>query len=288
VAAITRTLGLERLVAAHAVELPVRQHAQQPRLQVERHVADLVEEERAAVGLLEAAAAHGLRAGEGAALVAEQLRLQQVLRDGRRVERHEGAAGARAVLVQRARHQLLAAAALAGDEHRHVALRQAADGAEDVLHGRRLAEHLGHRHLRGVAHRLAHALLHRAVDELHRLGHVEGLGQVLEGAALEGRDGAVEVGVGGHDDDRQLRQARLELRQQVQPRAAGHADVADQHLRLVAVVQRRHDVAGVGEAAHRELLARERLLEHEADRLIVIDDPDGFHAGRCRLGNGQG
>ena len=73
VAAMTRTLAFDRLVAADAVELAVGQHAQQPRLQVERHVADLVEEQRAAVGLLEAAAAHRLRAGEGAALVAEQL-----------------------------------------------------------------------------------------------------------------------------------------------------------------------------------------------------------------------
>jgi hypothetical protein len=34
---------------------------------------------------------------------------------------------------------------------------------------------------------------------------VEGLGQVFEGAALEGRNGGVEVGIGGHDDDRQVR-----------------------------------------------------------------------------------
>jgi hypothetical protein len=66
-------------VAAHAVELPVRQHAQQAGLQVERHVADFVEEQRAALGLLEAAAALRLRAGEGAALMAEQFGLQQVL-----------------------------------------------------------------------------------------------------------------------------------------------------------------------------------------------------------------
>jgi uncharacterized protein YoaH (UPF0181 family) len=76
-------------VAADAVELAVRQHAQQPRLQVERHVADLVEEQRAAVGLLEAAAARGLRAGEGAALVAEELAFEQVLRDRRGVDGDE-------------------------------------------------------------------------------------------------------------------------------------------------------------------------------------------------------
>ena len=50
-------VGLDRLVAADAIELAVGQHAQQARLQLERHVADLVEEQRAALGLLEAAAA---------------------------------------------------------------------------------------------------------------------------------------------------------------------------------------------------------------------------------------
>jgi hypothetical protein len=35
-------------------------------------------------------------------------------------------------------------------------------------------------------------------------------------------------------------------------------------------------------------LARQRLLEHEADGLVVVNDPDGFHAAaarlRCRVG----
>ena len=52
-----RTLALQRRVAADAVVLAVREHAQQAHLQVRRHVADLVEEQRAAFGLLEAAAA---------------------------------------------------------------------------------------------------------------------------------------------------------------------------------------------------------------------------------------
>ena len=72
------------------------------------------------------------------------------------------------------------------------------------------------------------------------------------------------------------RMARLDLVQQLDARAAGHADVGDEHLRLVGVERSQH-VASAAEAAHRELLAGERLFEHEADRLIVVDDPDGFH-----------
>ncbi|KEH14066.1 hypothetical protein GY15_07625 [Delftia sp. 670] len=126
---------LDGLVAAHAVEMPVRQHTQQARLQVERHVADFIEKERAALGLLEAAAPLGLCAREGAALVAEQLGLQQVLGDGGGVDGHEGAARHGRVLVQRARHQFLARARLARDQHRDLALAEPADGAKDVLHG---------------------------------------------------------------------------------------------------------------------------------------------------------
>ena len=78
-----------RNLSADAIELAFRQHAQQPRLQLRRHVADLVEEQRAAVGLLEAPATQLIGAGERALLVTEQLRLQQVRGERRRVERDE-------------------------------------------------------------------------------------------------------------------------------------------------------------------------------------------------------
>ena len=66
----------DRLLAADAVELTLGQHAQQPCLQRRRHVADFIEEQRAAVGLFEASATQGIGAGERPLLVAEELRLQ--------------------------------------------------------------------------------------------------------------------------------------------------------------------------------------------------------------------
>ena len=72
-----RTSEADLAAAADAGEAPLLQHAQQRRLQRQRHRGDLVEEQRAAVGLLEAALAAPVGAGEGAALVAEQLALQQ-------------------------------------------------------------------------------------------------------------------------------------------------------------------------------------------------------------------
>jgi hypothetical protein len=76
-------------VAADAVILAVGEHAQQPYLQIGRHIADLVQKQRSALCLLEAPAPGALRSGKGAALVAEELRLEQVLRNGRGVDRNE-------------------------------------------------------------------------------------------------------------------------------------------------------------------------------------------------------
>jgi hypothetical protein len=90
------------------------QQAQHLGLQGQRHVADLVEEKGAAIDLLELADAPAVGAGKGALLVAEQLALQQLLRDGGAVEGQEGRLGTGAVLVDGAGDQLLAGAALAG------------------------------------------------------------------------------------------------------------------------------------------------------------------------------
>ena len=113
-------VGPDRMVAADRDELALLQHPQQPGLRLERHVADLVEEQRAAIGLLEPAEPARVGAGERALLVAEQLALDQLARDRRHVDGDERAVAALAEIVQRARHQLLAGAGLAGDQHGEV------------------------------------------------------------------------------------------------------------------------------------------------------------------------
>ena len=75
-------VGLDRIVAAHAVKMTVAQYAQQAGLQVRRHVANFIKKQRSALGLFKAAPAHGLRASKCTAFVAEQLALQQIFGDG--------------------------------------------------------------------------------------------------------------------------------------------------------------------------------------------------------------
>ena len=116
-AAITRQSTLTDVVGADALDAALLQGAQQLDLHRHRHALDLVEEQRAAVGVLELADAAPRRAGEGADLVAEQFAVDQVLRQAAAVQRNEMAAPPLAVVVQAARHQVLAGAGLAVDDH---------------------------------------------------------------------------------------------------------------------------------------------------------------------------
>ena len=107
---------------------------------------------------------------------------------------------------------------------------------------------------------------------------VERLRQIFEGTALERGNGAFEIRIRRHDDDRQLRIALLHLVQQQETRFAGHPDVGDEHLRLADRKRLQHFVRGRKRLV-RNALARERLLEHPADRAIVVDDPHDVGGG---------
>ena len=270
-----------RRVPADAVILAVRQHAQQTHLQIGRHVADLVQEQRPALGLLEAPAAQALRAGERAALMAEELRLEQVLGNRRRVDRDERPGHPRAVAMKRARDEFLAGTGLAGDEHGRTRLRQAADGAKHFLHRRRLAEHFRRFGPGRGDCQPRRPLGRRAADKRQRVVDVERLRQILERAALKRGDRTVQVRVRGHDDHRHLRIALLHLVQEHEAGLAGHSDIGNEHLRLTDGERLQHLVRR-RESLERNTLARQRFFEHPANRAVIVDDPYRFRTVAAR------
>ena len=144
VAAMMRTSLVPRLALAHALERALLQHAQQLHLQVQRQVADLVEEERAAGGQLEAPRAVAHRAGEGARGRGRRAR-SRAGRPGSapQLTATNGPAAPRRARVDRAGHDLLARAALAGQEDGRLAVLEVLDEAEDALHRRRAADEAG-------------------------------------------------------------------------------------------------------------------------------------------------
>src|SRR5205085_8868500 len=102
---------------AEALDFAFLEHAQDLGLRLRAHVADLVEEDRAAVALLELADLLLRCAGERSLLVAEELRLDQLLGNRRAVHLHEALAAAQAVAMNGPRDQLFADAAFTGDQY---------------------------------------------------------------------------------------------------------------------------------------------------------------------------
>ncbi len=133
-------INLDRCVTAHAVELAVRQYAQQASLGVGRHIADLIEEQRAAIRLFKASATQVGGAGERAFLMAEQLGLHQVLGDRCHVQCDKRRRCPWAMTVQSVGYQLFTGTRLAVDQHGDVGVAQAPDGAKHFLHRRRFTD----------------------------------------------------------------------------------------------------------------------------------------------------
>src|SRR5206468_3678967 len=107
-------VGPQGARAAEALELALLDDAQELRLHDRAHLGDLVEEERACGGLLEASDLRGDRAGEGALLVAEQLGFEKLLGERGAVDGDEGASGPRGSLMDQPRDDLLAGARFSG------------------------------------------------------------------------------------------------------------------------------------------------------------------------------
>src|SRR5215472_11155744 len=109
---------IDRLFAPDTGEGALLEQAQQLRLHRERQLTDLVEKQDPITGALDISVMSGLGAGEGALLVAEQLALDQFAGNRRAIDRNKGLIGARRVLVNKTCRDLLADAALAGEQQR--------------------------------------------------------------------------------------------------------------------------------------------------------------------------
>ena len=118
-----------RCAPADTLELTLLQDAEQRDLGLHRQLADFVEEDGPAVRQLEATEAPLRRTGERPFLVAEELRRDQLARNGRAVHAHEGAGATRRPPMDRAGDEFLARAGLASDQHGGV-------GRGDLRHAR--------------------------------------------------------------------------------------------------------------------------------------------------------
>ena len=97
------------------------EESKQQGLHAQAHLAHFVEEHRSAVGHFEQSPAIAMRVGEAAAEMPEELGLEQRFGHAAAVDGDQRPAAPRAALVNQARQQFLADAALAGDQHLAIA-----------------------------------------------------------------------------------------------------------------------------------------------------------------------
>ncbi len=276
---------LHRVRAAQAHELALLHDAQQLGLGLQGDVADLVEEQRALVRQLEEALLRIHGAGEGALHVAEEVRLQEVVRERPGVDDDEGLVRARGVGVDGLGHQLLARSALADHEDGRARGRGLRDQAEHLLHARALAHDLGEAGL--VLERapqvavlvLEPPLLQPVAQDVQHLFVLEGLGDVVEGALLHGLDGRLHGGESGDHQDDEVGIDLFQLLEHVQAAQLRQHDVHDG--RLVGLLFRQGQsldaVVSEGDAVARFL---EQALQDVAHHLLVVDDEDVLGAHR--------
>ena len=259
--------------AAHRALL---QHAGELGLQRQAHVADLVEKERAAFGLLEASGRALAGAGKGALLVVEEFALDQFAGDRGHVDGDEGAIAPAPVIMQRAGDEFLAGTALARNHDREIRLHQPREHAVDVLHRRRTPDQ---RDLLVLFRRLARdgglaRCRHRAVHHADQFVEVEGFRQIFVSAALRRRDRRLQRVLRAHDDNRKVRPRALDARDEIEGIFVGHDHVGDDEIALALAhpAPQRRRVAG---RTHLVADPAERLVEHGADRRIVIRKENG-------------
>ncbi len=243
-------------------------------LRLQRHVADLVQEQSAAFGLLEASDAPVGRARERAALVTEQLAFHQLLGNRGHVDGDESAVPALAVIVQRARHQLLAGAAFAHDHHGEVGLSEARDDAIDFLHRRRTADQ--RQPVFGSVDRAVALCLRALQCPRHHAGQflqVEGLGQIFERAAFGRGDRGQKRILRAHHQDGQIGTHALDARNKIEAAFIRQHHVGDDQIALA----RRNPAPQAGRRAGRAHVATgapQRLVQHRANGAVVVADQE--------------
>ena len=144
-------IGMQFLVAADAGKGPFLQEAEQFHLSLHGEVADLVEEQGAAVSGFRAADTPGNCSGESSFFMSEQFTFDQILGESRAVQGDERLVFAVGEFDDGVGEQFLAGAAGAADQHGGVGRSDLAEFGIDLLHFAAVADQFSRRVLQHIA-----------------------------------------------------------------------------------------------------------------------------------------
>ena len=182
-------------------------------------------------------------------------------------------------LVQRARHQLLARAALAGDQHRGVGLGDAVDQVVDLSHRRAVADDLARQCAaidflaQALDLRAQRAVLHGAFEREFQLFELERFADEVVSARADRGHGGLHAAERGDHDHRHVRSVGDDALAQREAVHAAHVEIGHDDVYVFALDERKRFVGG-GLPRRVESGAPQRRLHRLAQILIVIDDED--------------
>ncbi len=263
-------IAAQHLVRSYRFVFLFLQHPQQLALQGQRHVADLVEEQRAAFGQLQlAATAFAVGAGKSTRRGAEEFGFQQRLRDGCAVDADKSFVCPCRRCVNGVGQQLLAGAGFAQQQHGRITAGATPGASFGFQAGRAAAYELGEAvfGLAGAQLRAGRGqfLLHAGVTLEQRRQAT----QFVEQRKANGADQRALVVVDGQAHDHQRLVLRVEHVQQDGPAIAYH--VAHQ-------APRDHRFAGLadGTGSVGQAKASGVAFVHPDDACLAVDDHRAF------------
>ena len=183
--------------------------------------------------------------------------------------------------MDRAREELLAGAALALDEHRHIGPRDPGHHPEDLPHGGRIAQDVleaggglgGTLLLLGIG--LERLEIRRPLEDDLQIRQLDGLLVVVERAEPDRAERVVAVAVAGEDDHLGVGRQLHDLVQRVEPLLGALGSRRQPEIQAddgrALALDRRHGLAAVLGEEQREIVSQ-RVLQLRADGFVVVDD----------------
>src|SRR5262245_9554654 len=273
-------IDVERLRTTDPLELLLLEDTQDLRLERQRQITDLIEKHRSAMSDLEPARLPLSGPRERPFLLAEEVRLEQRLRNGRTVDRHKRPVGTWTEGMQRAREELFPCPALALEENGRVGRGRAMEllrhlpelsvFADDSRSASPLGELLLEDDVFGE-----HAPLRDGTPyQQQEMIGIDGLRKKVHRPLLHGGHRVLNADEGGHDDDRDIRIELLRGAQNAQAVAGGQLEVGQHHDRP-RLAQLLDGLGLIPRLEHDVTMPLERVTEHGAKRIFVFDDENG-------------
>ncbi len=272
----------ERSVAADPLERPFLQEAEQLRLHRRPELRDLVEEQGPAVGEFDPSLLARESTGEGAFLVAEQLALEEGLRDRGAVDRDERGGTPRTEVVKGAGDQLFPRSRLPLKEDRRVGRGDLLNLPTEIDHRLRFPddprepEPLGELLAEEQVLLEERPSLHRPPQQKHEMVGIDRLRNEVERPPFHRSHRVLHGPVRGHHDHGQIRVGfarRGQNRVAVFPRKAEIGDDRGEPPRG----ERRDRLGPVRRFRDLEPLRFEGRTKHRSKGVAVLDEEHGGH-----------